>query len=446
MKRSNRVWTTALNRVCVLLVGAGVSLVAFAASARATDSPSAPSGPDVTIIYLNGISNYGSSGGIRGYSLGTTSCNVGTEPLNWCNDNGAAGCGDGTTDEDHPVIAQNLYRLRSGRFEQIGMSWLKHGFLSTNSTDTNCGPSCQSPPLGSDQLGVGCTDAYGSGLNGSTPLGKRSEVDATTGAFLYPYTQVSPGTLYDQRIKVAEADLDPGGSDLYWMEGQYVAPDDAATGNGFNNASYASVTVSPGSFNIGFSSATVREKTALYGWQVADAGVEIANVDFTSHGSSIVERFEVARRITPPAVAHQGPGPIWHYEIVVRNMNSDRAARVLRIEIPGATISGAGFHDIDHHSGEPYDTTDWTIDTTTPGVVEWSTDESFANSNANALRWATTFTFWFDVDQDPSAAIHRLELFELGCPMTAFFTVPNELVFADSFECSTTGLWSVEGP
>ena len=38
-------------------------------------------GPDVTIINLPDISNWGASGGIRAYSVGTTSCNIGNAPV-----------------------------------------------------------------------------------------------------------------------------------------------------------------------------------------------------------------------------------------------------------------------------------------------------------------------------------------------------------------------------
>jgi len=410
--------------------------------ARGAGEAPTTTGPDVTIIYLIDVGNYGASGGIRGYSLGTTSCNVGSEPINWCNDGGEAGCGGGTTDDDHPVIAQNLYRLRAGRFEQIGMSWLKHGFASTNSFDSNCG-SCVGPPLGGDQLGVGCTDAYGSGLNGSRPLGMRSEVNATTGDFPYPYTQVVPGVVYEQRIKVFESDLDPVPSeDRYWMEGQYIAPDDAKASNGLNNASYREVQVAnDGIFSLSFVGGTVREQTALHGWQAVDPSVEIAEVDFATLGASVVERFEIARRVTalPPFV--EGGGT-WHYEYAVRNMNSDRAARAFRVDLPGATISGVGFHDIEHHSGEPYATTDWNASVDPQGAVEWATDSFATDPDANALRWATAFSFWFDADRPPDGAIHHLELFTPACPGTAFFTIPDAVVFGDGFECGSTSTWS----
>ena len=107
----------------------------------------------------------------------------------------------------HPVIAQNLFRLTDGKFEQVGMSWLKHGYISLNTPDSDCG-DCEFPTHGGDQLGVGCTDAYGSGLNGSRPLGQRSEVNATTGVFPFPATEVTFSTAVDQRLRVPVTDVE----------------------------------------------------------------------------------------------------------------------------------------------------------------------------------------------------------------------------------------------
>ena len=100
------------------------------------------------------------------FSVGTTSCNIGNQNLSWVGSTSA-----------HPVIGQNLYRLKDGRLEQIGMSWLKHGFGALQGS--LCMP-CQGTGSWS-ALGVGCSDPYGSSLNGSQgPLGPRSEVNAAS--------------------------------------------------------------------------------------------------------------------------------------------------------------------------------------------------------------------------------------------------------------------------
>ena len=416
-------------------VALGITFVAWAAPVAA-QTPT--SGPDVTVINLTDIGNYGSSGGFRGYSVGTNSCNVGDQPVNWC-DNGG-GCGT-LTDDQHPVIAQGMYRLKNGRFDQIGMSWLKHGFLSTNSPDATCQtghPSCTTPPLFGSQLGVGCTDTYGAGLNGNTPLGMRSEVNVTTGVFPFPYTQIFPGNVVEQHVKVLETDLAAASNPaaLYWVEAQYIADNDAVGGNGLNNASYRAVNVTPNvPYDLSFPGNTIREKTALRAWKTADAGVDFMNVDIPG---AIVERFEVARRVTNPS-----PG-IWHFEYALRNMNSDRSAQAFQVDFADGTLfTNIGFKDIDHHSGEPYSPADWISSVDLPtAVISWETTPFATDANANALRWATLFNFWFDADS-PSALTHRLTLFKPGSPTFVDFSF---VVFADGFETGNTSLWSATVP
>lgn len=416
-----------------LLWGSAVVLlmvVAAAWSLSATAGRVSP-GPDVTVIYLPSVSNNGAVGGIRGYAVGTTSCNVGNEPVWWCNDAGDTFCNT----NQHPVIAQNLYRLKDGRFEQIGMSWLKHGFLSTNSFDSACG-SCTSPPHGGDQLGIGCTDAYGAGLNGSRPLGMRSEVDGTTGDFPYPYTTVGASGVA-QWMQVKESEVDPTNNTgaRYWVEGHYIAADDAEANNSLNNASYREVLVSGASFNLATTGSTIRELPAIAVWPTLDADVRLQHVDF---GSPIIQRFDVARRATVE-------GPLYHYEYAIHNMNSERAAQSFTIQFPpGTAITNTGFHDIDHHSGEPYDTADWTVNVdSVAGTVTWSTDTFATNNNANALRWGTMFSFWFDADGTPST--HTLALFKPGTPTSVDFSfgdVGGASVYLDGFESGDFSGWS----
>jgi len=430
-------------RVCTPVFAAVALLVGSAVAGRAQVVPSGQTvGPDVTVINLTSVDNNGVFAGIRGYSIGTTSCNVGDAPVAWCNTIG--GCGMFLQQEDHPVIAQNLYRLKDGRFSQIGMSWLKHGFLSTNSPNSACLPGvpCSFPPLGGDQLGVGCTDTYGASLNGSRPLGMRSEVDATTGAFPYPYTNV-PFSGVDQWVEVPETDLDPSlnvGA-TYYAEGQYVTADDAQAGNGTNNASWAPATVQAATYNISIGG-TVREQSAIEAWPAADPGVELIDVDVLATLSPL-ERFHVARKVTTPQ-----PGT-WHYEYAIHNMNSNRSAQRLAISFGGgAAVTNIGFKDIDHHSGEPYDNTDWTSGyDAASGTVSWETELFATNPDANALRWGTLFNFWFDADAPPTSITREvLTLFQPGTPCRLPFSYSPSFIFSDDFETGDFCSWNTSAP
>ena len=386
-------------------------------------------GPDVTVHELQSTQNYGVSNGMRAYSVGTTSCNIGDEPLWWCDDPRSY-----CEDTQHPVIAQNIYRLKNGRFEQLGMSWLKHGFLSVNSSDSQCGDgSCEQPPHGGDQLGIGCTDPYGAGLNGSRPLGMRSEVNATTGLFPMPYTEVPSPQFIDQRIQVVQDEIDPNlnpGARFY-IEGHYVAEDDAAAGHALNNASYREVNIQS-NFDLQFAGPTVRKVPAIFAWKAADPDVEMLNVDI----GSPTQRFHVARKVTKSLL-----GDGWHYEYAIHNMNSDRSARSFGVHFSeDASISLTGFRDVDHHSGEPYATQDWDPTVEADSVV-WSTDTVDIDENANALRWGTMFNFWFDSDLPPSALTHSLGLFKDGIPGTIEFNWEVGLIFFDGFESGDVTVW-----
>jgi hypothetical protein len=425
---------TRLRYFALTVVALLVSGVVVPTSAHAEETGSM--GPDVTVHYLPNATYWGSDGSIHAYSVGTTSCNQGTEPLAWCDE--TSGCAPGDTETDHPVIAQNVYRLKDGRFEQIGMSWLKHGFFALQNSDPGCGNgSCDPAPFAPDQLGVGCTDPYGAGLNGNRPLGRRSTTNPTTGE--HPTRPPNGGTgNIAERIQIEAADIDPAQNPgaLYWVEGHYIAPDDATEGNGLNNASYRPASFD-GGFQISLSGDIVRELPAIFAWQQIDPEVEILTVDVPD--SRPVQRFYAARRITP------GPPGTWHYEYAIHNLNSDRAARLLRIEFPSeVTITNAGFHDVDHHSGEPYDTADWTIDIgMSPNTIEWYTDEFTTDEDANALRWGTTFTFWFDADQPSAGVTHTLELFKPGIPVAVDIPLDGPVgVFSDDFESGDTSAWS----
>lgn len=341
--------------------------------------------PDVIVGDLTGPANYGSLNGVTAYSVGTTSCNVGTVPLQWIWNTPA-----------HPVIGQNMYRLRNGRFEQIGQSWLKHGFTALQ--QTLCG-TCQSNPNGS-ALGVGCSDPYSAALNGQqSGLGPRFEVNPSTGAFPYPFTGGSGGSILDKRIQVRNSDIDPlqNNGARYFAEGQYIHPDDAGSGNDMNNASYREfVVVNPTTFDLQWSGNTVRTQPAIYAWQAYDPAVTIQTVDVPNDG-----RFIIAWNATPSGVR---PG-FTHYEVAIHNLNSHASAGGVDFNwnCGAPVVQGAYFHDVDYHSGEPYQNTDW-VNSYTTGRLRFSNGQNFAvNPNANALRWGTLYNFAFDTDTPPNS-------------------------------------------
>jgi hypothetical protein len=413
---------------------AAVSLLVSGTVSAADPEGGPAGGPDVVVFELPSTYDWGASGGVRAYSVGTTSCNRGDTPLSWI-----------SSSNQHPVIAQNLYRVtlpdanppvEHGKIEMLGMSWLKHGFLSLNQNGV-CG-TCTQPPMGGSQLGVGCSDPYSASLNGSqSGLGPRSEVNAFTGYFVYPHLVPTGTPVLAGRIQVRESEVinDPA-SFGYFVEGQYVSPDDAVAGNGMNNASHRQVTVS--GTNLNTTGATFEGMPAIYAWQAADPAVTIREVIVPNEGLFIVGY----------KVGDNGDGT-WHYQYSVFNLNSDLSGRSFSVPIlADSVITNTGFRDVDYHSGEPYDLTDWVVEVNpAAGFVSWSTDNFATNPNANALRWSTMYNFSFDADSPPQNALAGIGMFKTGGPSSVAVYVEAPAtnlipLFADGFESGDTSGWS----
>jgi len=357
--------------------------------------------PDVVVGALQGIIRHGSVGEITAYSVGTTSCNLGTCWLNWI-----------SSTNEHPVIGQNLYRLEDGRYEQIGQSWLKHGFFALS--ENLCSNDCI--PTNGSHLGVNCSDPYSAETNGNQArLGPKSEVNPSTGVYPYPFgDQGAVGDAIYKRLQVHHDDLDPAlnAGARYFLEGQYVTADDTAAGNGTNNASYNEVSVLDRGgdvYDLAFVGQTFPGRPAIEAWESVDSDVSV--VRFSVPGDGM---FLVAARVTDLG------GGSWHYEYAVQNLTSHRSAMSLAVPVsPGAAVGGVGFHDVDYHSGEPFDGTDWpaSVDAAAfPGTLRWSSATHAENLDANALRWGTLYNFRFDVDAAPKNGEVTLGLFRPGDP------------------------------
>ncbi len=391
------------------VLGGLFALLVVSASEALGQNP----GPDVIVGDLIGLAKYGyaAGGAVGGYSIGTTSCNIGTADLLWI-----------ANSNQHPVIAQNMYRLKDGRFEQIGQSWLKHGFTAL--TQNLCG-TCNGH--GGAVLGVGCSDPYSASLNGSqSGLGPRSEVNATTGYFIWPFgTRGQTGDAIYKRCQVHNDDLNPAlnAGALYYAEGHYVTPDDAAAGNGLNNASYRPFAVgalTSTGYAMTFSGATVRTQPAIAAWKTQDASVNLGIVDVPADGE-----FYLGAKVTDLG------GGAYAYEYALHNLNSHRSAGAFSIPVESdAAVTAIGFHDVAYHSGEPYDGTDWTA-SEVGDTLRWSTQTFAQNANANALRWGTLYNFRFVCNRAPARREATIGLFRPGAPDSVQVTTLAPACLAD---------------
>ena len=375
----------------------------------------AAAAPDVICGSLDDVNFYGTVGDISAYAVGTTACNAGDVNLFWV---------DGTP--NHPVIQVSIYRLMDGRMEQLGVSFVKHSFASLqgNACGFGCGPGGTF-----SELGPGCSDPYGAGLNGSqSDLGPRSEINAWDGQFVYPYTSInqSGNTIY-KRIQVPRADMQSAGA-IYIAEGQYVIKDefgqfqaDGVTPTSYNNVSYKrmSIQASGGATTTG---GTNRSESAMIAWQehgngvnTPDPSVMVSTIAVPNEG-----KLEVGSKATD-----LGDGT-WRYDYAVHNQNSHMS--IGSFGVPSASgTSGHYFNDIDYHDSVDanIDGTDW-APVEGAGGISWSTEAFASNPNANAIRWGTTYNYSFISSSAPETGDVNVGMWRSpGVSMTTSAWVPS---------------------
>ena len=387
-------------------VAAGTT--AFVSSPLTAGNPCGQnSGFDVTTVFVGedgyggggtDMEYYGTYNGVRGFAVGTTSCNRGNVVAPWYG---------GTNNV--PVIQQSAYRVHEGRFEQIGMSWLKHSFcaVSEPGCDTWTGGGCNS--TGCNTLGIGCADTYWAGLNADANA-PRSEINAYTGEYDYPF-DISPSGPSGVRgkLQMVDADTQIDGAD-YYIEAQYVEPGETEQCDGrrhLNNASHSKAF---------FNSTTDMRRDQAWG---PTAHMVPAIFSWEGYGATVEQHDTVeadggpARVNTGYMVTDNGDGT-WHYEYVIHNQNSHRSIESLSIPVPsGTTLTNVGFHDVHYHSGEENVIfgTDWSFENA-GGYATWTAVDE--GSATNAIRWSTSYTFRFDADAPPTESVISMGYWRAG--------------------------------
>src|SRR6266513_2574387 len=385
-------------------------------------------GPDVIVGELIGLvqSQMGSVLGRVGLALGADACNQGTVDVDWFS----------LSNNDHPFIPQNVYRMSGGadntqRFEQIGQSWGKHAFTAASSD--SCGFGCNG--VGGSHLGSGCSDAYGSGLNGyQDGIGSRAWVNPFTGNFNGSTANDHSGHVHDvtsHRILVDVNDLstsqNPGAT--YYAEAQYIVPHEytwcqshPGQCNMYNNASYRRYNVTGVNQPFSFTSAapTVREQPAIEAW----TGATVNQIQPDPGNDGI---WFIGYKITNPSAG------VWHYEYAIYNQNLDRSIQSFSVPLGcGITVSNLGVHAPPQQppfandgtlNSAGYSSTPWTL-TQTANAVSWNSETFAQNQNANAIRFGTLYNFRFDSNRPPQAVNATIGYFKTGSPTTVAIQGP----------------------
>lgn len=339
--------------------------------------------------------------------------------------------------DQHPFLVWNLYRLGGdGRFEQIGVSGVKHAFFTVN---TGC------PCAGGNILWSGCEDTYSVGNNDlGSFLAPRHEIVPATGEWGRCFSlfdadcnsSQSPeersDETFENRLRVMEEDLDPSANPgaRYFMEAWYVVRDDVDI---FNTMGWREVTPAWNGATWEFPVAgDFSEGSALDAW--VDPTAPAAGED-----SALLET--VDGRVRVSVVVTDLLDGTWRYDYAV--MNHDYMLAVTAgaepdlellssfgfnaVEVPRAvtaTVTATGFARADRTRGQ-----DWAA-TLQSGAVRWQ------NPGDTPLNWGTAFRFSLVVDRAPAPSTFRLYPGDASAPLAVTILGPElpELLFGDGFE------------
>ena len=328
------------------------------------------------------------------------------------------------SNDQHPYLVWNFYRLADGRLEQIGVSGAKHAFLTINiGCAINCGDGGVSGGSG-HILWPGCEDVYGVGNNDSPgDVGPRAGINPRTGVF------VSTGSFFDpdgngtqnnssnapgeNRLKVMRSDLQTPNAQ-YFFEAWYVIRDDI---NIFNSMGYHPVTPSGSGTNWDYQLGAFSQGAAVDQW-VAPGGTPASGAMNVLFSRPEIGHFKVLAR------AEQLPNDRWRYSYVVMNYDVDHGIETFTVEA-NVNVDTPYFHDPD-----PDASNDWSF--------SQGAQLRFEAPVGNPLSWGTAYSFGFDSDQPPVARTVAVEFGPSGpsggVSLDLLGPDTGILIFKDGFE------------
>lgn len=355
-------------------------------------------GTDLIVADAYTSVKWGTIGGVTAYSFSHIYCNLGDTP--------AIVLQSGAP---HPVVTTSLYRLKAGRLEQIGQGYGFHEYCAIQ--QAVCG-TCTPEQTSCTLLGAGCSTTTGSSTAGAQQrLASRRYVNPATGeiAWPIPFFGMTGDALF-KRLQVANNDLNPAMNSgaTYFVESRIVSVDDGYYGNNLDNATCRPLVVGPlheGGYVLSMAGSAVRRTTAIENWALADPSVLVSFADLDDPR----ERFALGAKATD-----LGDGT-WAYEYALQNYSSVQGAGAFTVPLGGTAAASPGFHDVDYHSGDPFDPTDWSATISGSASITWASPQTWdENPDSNALRWGTTYNFRFISPSPPADGSATIGLFAPG--------------------------------
>ena len=359
--------------------------------------------PELVSHDLNTFVGYPTVAGERSFSAGAMWCNLGDANAAW---------ESGTN--QHPITVLNLYRVEGGALVQLGASWATHQIcalqLSGCATCTPAGSGC------APALGVGCsTSSTGSALGLQVNMSKRSDADAATGAFLFPFSNPPVVTTLDRRCRAAIAEIDPAShaSATFFFELEVLHPS-----AGDANARCVTRALSTASMlGTPLPNGAAHEATpAIDLWAQLVPDVTRSTIDLPDDGRVLVGSRAAAL-----------PDGTWRYDYAIQNLDSSDAVRSLSVPLgSGVDAASPAFRAPLAHSGEITSNDPWTVEADAVHIA-WSTPPAAVNPNGNAVRWGTTYSYSFVSHRPPLAGSAALGLFHSDATVAVSAVVPSPL-------------------
>ncbi len=321
--------------------------------------------------------------------------------------------------DQHPFLIWNMYREIDNRFEQIGVSGVKHAFFTVNT-------SCICP--GGQVLFPTCQDKYSVGNNHlSNHLGPRQNISVfnglwnSTGSFFDQngdgVQDNSSSAIGENRMVVAEADF-ADDSLPYYVSSWYIVRDDVDI---FNNMGHKQYQITANGSGWDLNSVSSFAQGSASDQYVTPNSFDLIN---GTASQRILQANEGHLTVAVKVIDNKDGS--YRYNYMVENHDYDPQIQTISMPLAAsASMTNFVFADTDSDSSN-----DWT-------AIRSNDVLTLQSTAGNEIDWGVLYSFSFTTDSPPQAGQVSLSGLEnAGNQFDANLITPffDDLIFANGFE------------